>query len=237
MQPWREQRKWRKHMISEQHKRLVMRVVNVFETGTPEGKYDALVVMADGKNKSRQITYGRSQTTEQGSLKELVRLYIAKAGAHANALSEYVDRIGVVPLADDATFKNLLKQAGSDPVMRATQDQFFEDRFYRRALEFFDTNRFTMPLSLLVIYDSYIHSGSIPDFLRARFPEKVPARGGGEKEWIKAYVDTRHEWLRTHSNELLPKTVYRTQCFKDQISADNWDLSTLPISANRVNVS
>jgi chitosanase len=224
-------------MISEQHKYLVMRVVNVFETGSPEGKYDALVVMADGKNNSRQITYGRSQTTEQGNLQELVRLYIANGGAHANALSEYVDRIGVVPLADDAAFKNLLKKAGSDPVMRATQDEFFEDRYYRRALQFFDSNGFTMPLSLLVIYDSYIHSGGVPGFLRERFPEKVPSRGGDEKEWIRAYVDTRHKWLQAHSNELLRKTIYRTRCFKDQISADNWGCNTLPISANGVNVA
>lgn len=224
-------------MISDQQKRLVMRVVNVFETGTPDGKYDALVVMADGKNNSRQITYGRSQTTEQGNLRELVQMYIAKGGAHANALAQYVDRIGVVPLADDAAFKSVLKQAGNDPVMHATQDQFFEDRYYRRALKFFDDNGFTLPLSLLVIYDSYIHSGGVPDFLRSRFPEKVPARGGPEEAWVRAYVDTRHEWLRTHSNELLQRTIYRTRCFKEQMTAENWSLATLPIAANGVKVS
>ncbi len=41
-----------------------------------------------------------------------------------------------------------------------------------------------------------------------------------------AYVDTRHRWLANHGNLLLRKTIiYRTQCFKDQIDNDNWDLS------------
>ncbi len=59
-------------MITETHKYLIQKVINVFETGTPEGKYDMLVVYPDGKGGSRQITYGRSQTTEQGNLSQLL---------------------------------------------------------------------------------------------------------------------------------------------------------------------
>jgi chitosanase len=224
-------------MISEGTKRLVQRVVNVFETGTAEGRYDALVIYPDGKNGSRQITYGRSQTTEQGNLKKLVMLYIQNGGVLRDKLFPFLDRIGREPLADDVRFKTaLIKAAREDPVMRSTQDHFFDLVYYNPALGFFEENGFTLPLSFLIVYDSYIHSGRVPPFLRKRFGEYPPAQGGNEKKWIASYVDIRHQWLKYHSNGLLRKTIYRTQCFKDQLAASNWKLDRLPIVANGVNV-
>ena len=74
---------------------------------------------------------------------------------------------------------------------------------------------------MLVIYDSFIHSGSILPFLRQKFTENVPVNGGDEKKWIKQCVDTRHNWLENHSKLILRNTIYRTQCFKNQIKANN----------------
>jgi chitosanase len=222
-------------MITHANKRLIERVVNAFETGSPEGKYDGLVVLADGKKKTRQITYGRSQTTEQGNLKKLLQRYIQNSGAFSAQVVPYVERLGKIPLADDSTFKDLLIQAArEDPIMRITQDEFFDAEYYARALRFFEQNQFTLPLSLLVIYDSYIHSGGVPTFLRKRFGEFPPRAGGDEKKWSSSYVDIRHQWLKHHANALLRKTIYRTQCFKDQIAADNWLLDKLPLMANGI---
>ena len=225
-------------MITESIKQLIERVVNVFETGTPDGKYDSLVIYRDGKNDTRQITYGRSQTTEQGNLKKLLLLYIQNGGMYADKFSPYMDRVGEISLVGNATFKRLLKQSAvDDEIMRKTQDQFFDQVYYDPALHFFEQNGFTLPLSLLVIYDSCIHSGGVPRFLRKRFGEFPPAAGGDEKKWTTSYVDIRHQWLKYHNNELLRKTIYRTQCFKDQIAADNWNLDKLPIMANKVAVT
>lgn len=225
-------------MISSTTKSLIQRIINTFETGRPEGKYDSLVVMADGKDKSRQVTFGRSQTTEQGNLKRLLEMYVGKGGVFATQLSPFLNQIGVKPLADDAAFKNLLQQAArQDPVMKTTQDEFFDQSYYTPAFGFFNTNGFALPLSLLVIYDSYIHSGGMRDFLRQRFPEVVPSRGGDEKAWVTAYVNVRHDWLATHENELLRRTIYRTQCFKDLIAAGNWNLDKLPVIAHGVAVN
>lgn len=164
-------------MITEPIKRLIERVVNVFETGTPDGKYSQITILADGKNGSRQITYGRSQTTEQGNLAKLIEMYIRNNGTFAEQFSKYIDKIGKQPLVDNKTFKDLLRSAGKeDEIMRSTQDEFFDLAYYKPAYEFFATNGFELPLSLLVIYDSYIHSGSIPQFLRKRFGEYPPAK-------------------------------------------------------------
>lgn len=58
-------------------------------------------------------------------------------------------------------------------------------------------NGFSLPLSALVIYDSFIHSGSILYFLRKRFHEMPTAKGGDEKTWIRQYVGVRQNCLRT----------------------------------------
>lgn len=225
-------------MITAENKNLIERVINVFETGTPEGKYSQITILADGRNGSRQITYGRSQTTEQGNLAKLIEMYIRNGGIYSVQFSNYLNRIGNQPLADNKTFKDLLKKSAlEDPVMRATQNEFFDLIYYKPAFEFFDKNGFTLPLSLLVIYDSYIHSGGILQLLRKRFGEYPPAKGGDEKKWITSYVDIRHQWLKYHSNPILQRTIYRTQCFKNQITNDNWMLDKQPVTANGVNVN
>lgn len=223
-------------MISSTQKSKILQVVNVFETGSKQGKYDTLVVYADGKNNSKQITYGRSQTTEQGNLKALLQLYVAKKGKFANEFKPYILDLGKKPLWDNTKFKNLLrKSAREDEVMKLSQDEFFDTLYYQPALHFFEKNKFAQALSLLVIYDSFIHSGSVPAFLRERFPENIPVNGGDEKKWIKQYVDIRHSWLEFHKRTILRKTIYRTQCFKNQIKSDNWNLSK-EIIANSVKV-
>ncbi len=205
-------------------KKIILQVVNVFETGTPEGKYDKITVLPDGRGGSRQITYGRSQTTEQGNLKALIELYIEKEGLFAAPFAAYLPKIGTQPLSQDVEFRRLLtKSARLDPVMRAAQDEFFDQLYYQPAESFFEYNRFELPLSMLVIYDSYIHSGSILPKLRNRFPERTPRNGGSEEAWIKAYVNTRHHWLANHNRHVVRKTIYRTQCFKNQIEAGNWE--------------
>lgn len=223
--------------ISANQKRKIMQVINVFETGTPTGNYSNISIYADGPvingQRIKQITYGRSQTTEYGVLKILIQQYIANNGQFASQLKPYVDKIGKQPsLCTDTTFKSLLKNAGqNDPIMKTTQDVFFDQLYYQPAFKWFTSMKFTLALSLLVIYDSFIHSGSIPVFLRQKFPESVPVNGGDEKKWITQYVAARHDWLGHHSNKILRSTVYRPITFEKVIFQNNWDL-TQPIDAH-----
>ncbi|MGZ8186217.1 MAG: chitosanase [Methylobacter sp.] len=224
--------------LTEQQKRICEHVINVFESGSIEGNYSAISIYADGPHGIRQVTYGRSQTTEYGNLEELIKIYAGSNGIYSAQLQPYIARIGVMPLVDNEQFKQLLRDAGkNDPLMRKAQDDFFDKRYFQRAMLWADNNGFTLPLSALVIYDSFIHSGSIPDFLRKHFPEALPAKNGDEKTWISLYVKARQDWLSMASNRILQKTIYRTQCFKNEIAKDNWNLSQLPIAANGINVS
>jgi chitosanase len=224
-------------------KKKIEQVVNAFETGSAQGNYGELVKYKDytdpdTKTLMVQITFGRSQTTEFGHLKALVQDYVNDKGIYADDLLPYLNRLGKKPsLATDANFCNALINAGKkDPIMKKCQDDLFEAKYYQPAYHWFTSNGFTLPLSMLVIYDSTIHSGGILSFLRKRFPTTVPANGGDEKEWISNYVQVRNDWLATHKNTILQSTVYRTKCFRDQIQNNNWDLSK-PMKANGVSIT
>jgi chitosanase len=223
-------------------KKKVMQVVNAFETGSAQGNYNALVKYKDYKDPATntlmvQVTFGRSQTTEFGHLKALIQDYVNSGGVYANTFSPYLNRIGQQPsLATDNVFCTALIEAGkNDPLMKKCQDDLFEVKFYQPAYNWFTTKGFTFPLSMLVIYDSTIHSGSILSFLCKRFSTAFPVYGGNEKEWITNYVNARNNWLATNSNPLLQKTVYRTGCLLSQVKNNNWDL-VQPISANGVSI-
>jgi chitosanase len=225
-------------MVLTSGQRLVCeRIINVFETGSIVGDYSNISIFDDGPDDIRQITYGRAQTTEYGNLRQLVQMYVDGGGLLAEQLRPFVPRIGLSALVDDQTFKGLLRRAGAeDPIMRSTQDVFFEQVYFQPALRWANDNGFTLPLSMLVIYDSFIHSGSIRELLRSRFEELLPARGGREKVWIQQYVQVRHNWLANHPKPILRKTIYRTRDLLREIGRDNWTLALLPISANGVPV-
>lgn len=224
--------------LSTKQKSLLEKVINVFETGSTAGNYSAISIYADGPNDIKQITYGRSQTTEYGNLRELVNKYVASNGTYSKKLKPFAEKVGTFPLTDDATFKDLLKKAGKeDTIMRKVQDEFFDNRYYKPAVKWAKDNGFILPLSGLVIYDSFIHSGSILWTIRGMFDESPPNLGGNEIEWTTAYVNARHTWLANHHREAVRKTIYRTQCFKNEIKRGNWTLGTTPITANGIKVS
>jgi chitosanase len=222
-------------MITAENKIRILSVLSIFETGHRDADYGDVTVLKDATNEDGshffQITYGRHQTTEQSHLKELLSRYIENKGQFADQISPNLSKIGNGALAQNKEFLALLRKAGNeDSVMQDTQDTFFDEVYYNPAFEFFTQNGFTLPLSMLVIYDSYIHSGSIKDYLRKRFNEVPPRRGGLEKAWIKAYVKVRHEWLTNHQNEILRRTNYRTEAFQREIDRNNWDLAQ-PVAA------
>ena len=213
----------------------IVQVLNVWETGSKEGNYGAYVTYADFTykgNNYRQITYGKSQTTEFGNLKKLLQMYINNDGTYKDELAPYIDRIGVIEngnpksLWQDKNLKKILVDAGNnDEIMKATQDVFFDNYYFQPAVAWFIHYGFTKPLSLLVIYDSFIHSGQIFPFLRQKFSAYPPSmEGGSEVDWITQYTQTRHDWLKNHSKDVVQKSKYRTQKLLELIQDNNWNL-------------
>lgn len=217
-------------VIQDALKEKIESVIKVFETGSTKSRYDYISVFRDGRKvrgrKTMQITYGKMQTTEQGNLAELIEMYCDKPNAkYASAFDDYIDKIGVTPLSSNESFKRLLVAASYDSAMREAQDDFFDKCYWQPCLRWCENEGFKLPLSLLAIYDSFIHSGSIMSFLRQRFRENTPINKGNEKKWVTEYIKVRDAWLEYHDDALLRKTDYRTDCILEQIRLENWDLS------------
>jgi chitosanase len=212
---------------------FIKKVLLCFEQSSTQIKYDKIYTWNDGPNKIKQITLSFG-ITEYGNLKKFIQSYCDKNGKYKTELNEYISKISSTPLADNLTFINLLKEAAEDPVMQQCQEEAFINYYIQPALKWCDTNKFTLPLSKLVISDSFLHSGSILKFLRDKFAEKVPANGGKEKIWIEEYCKARKSWLSTSSSKLLRNTVYRPNYFLSCISNNDWELNKPPYKPNGV---
>jgi chitosanase len=231
-------------MINPISKKKIIETLNVVETSTREGNYAKISKFFDGPGKRQQITYGRSQLTEYGFLPKLISRYEASSGLFSKEFTKYKDKIGGThpSLVKDIVFLNLLTKSANDPIMKRLQDEIFEVEYWMPALIFWKENGFVLPLSLLVIYDTAIHSGpalnnpkTLFHRLRNRFKEPIPKNGGDEKKWVESYVKVRHDWLINNSSEDLVRSSYRTKCYLELIKNGNWDLSQ-PFKMNGVTI-
>jgi chitosanase len=207
-------------------------VVNVFETGRIRGDYGAITVI---KGDNGHLSYGRSQVSlGSGNLFKLLDLYCGQQGAKFAAdLQPQLHRFkGIdITLDTDDKVKALLVQDGKeDPVMRASQDQYFNQAFLGPACSDAEAFGVTIALGQTVVYDSHIQGGW--SILSTRIG-KVGTRG--EKDWVANYVQMRRDWLSTRQPPV-PATVYRMDSFKDLIQTGNFEL-TLPFLVHGVRIS
>lgn len=224
-------------MIPKDKELLMHEVINAFEQGTKETRYDVIYIYHDGPKKIRQITVSFG-ITEYGNLKKLIVNYINAKGALADKFKPYVDKIGKEPLVDDDTFKSLIIQAARDEqLMRDQMEDIYEEIYFDPAYTWFTRNGFTTNLSMMVCLDTFIHSGSFLPFLLKKMGNNVPVKTlAQEKAWIKEYVTVRRQWLATASNAILHGTVYRMDFMNTQIKNGNWNLD-VPFTANDVKFS
>lgn len=206
-----------------------LQIINCFENSQKERDYTSVYTWNDGPNKQKQITISTG-FTQAGNAQRVVKEYIKNDGRYAEEFSKY--DWDDLSLSYNRSLISKLKKAGEEKAMRDAQDKVYQERYIDPALKWFHENGFTKPLSFLVIFDSFLHSGSIMGFLRKRFSARPPASGGLEQEWIEQYIDTRHSWLWSKGGQLRTSS-YRTKCLKEQIRKDNWDLEQ-PVNANGV---
>jgi chitosanase len=234
-------------MLTELQKRTIQAMVNVFETGKPAGDYSCVTLLPGDPGR---LTYGRSQATlASGNLWRLLQGYCASAsGAPAEGLRAYLARLEAcdTSLDADAHLRVLLSEAGSDPVMRSIQDEFFDRTYWDPASLAAHMLGIETALGTGVVYDSFIHGawarlrnatnaqvGVAP--MGASTRERASERDPSERRWIGAYITVRRDWLAGHANPLLRRTVYRMDTFATLVAAGNWDL-VLPIEAHGVRI-
>jgi len=219
-------------MLTELQKKTAQAIVNIFETGKTVGDYGSVTVL---KGDTGHLTYGRSQTTlASGNLALLIHAYCNSGGEFSEQLKPFLpafDRRDI-KLDSNEKVKSILRQAGNDPIMRKTQDEFFDRIYWMPALISADSTGISKPLGVAVVYDSKIH-GSFERIKNMTNEQYGHSENTGEENWIKAYVETRRHWLATHSNTLLHQTVYRMDTFLKLINENKWDLQ-LPLTVKNI---
>lgn len=202
-------------------------VVNLFETGQVLGDYGSVTVLPGDTG---HLTYGRSQTTlGSGNLAVLVDRYCTQPGARfGTRLRDWRASLKARDRAldRDQQLHNLLRACADDPVMRDVQDRFFDDSYWQPAVRAAARLGIRFPLGVAIVYDSWVHGSW--GAMRDRTDRGGTVQRSGEKEWLERYVDTRREWLATHPNLLLRKTVYRMDAFRGLMDQGYWGLE-LPL--------
>lgn len=216
---------------------LIRRILSVAETDAAKWNPAAVYVYNDGNNGRKQCTLSIGFTADGGNLRKVLERYIEKDGIYSEQFAPWIALLKAGDPGTDSDFIALLKKVGKEePLMMEVQEEMFDKLYLGPAFEWASKYGFGKQLSYLVIADSFLHSGSMLDFLMNRFPEKKPSDGGNEEDWIHAYANTRREWLANHSNKILRGTVYRCDCYLYEMERGNWDLAVAPISMHGTKV-
>jgi chitosanase len=218
--------------MNELQQNTARAIVNVFETGRVPGNYAAVAVL---KGDSGHLSYGRSQAAlGSGVLFQLLDGYCQKQSAkYAAQLQPYLPRFKNKDstLDTDDALKALLKLAATnDPVMRLTQDQFFDCRYLAPACSDAAALGVVEPLGATVIYDSRIQGGW--PLLKQRIGPVTPR---GSKDWVRRYLALRKAWLKSLAPPL-PSTVYRMDSFDSLVKLENWNLD-LPVTVHSIAIT
>jgi chitosanase len=222
-------------MLTELQKKAAQAIVNIFETGKPEGEYGKVTLLSGDPG---HLTYGRSQTTlASGNLYLLIKAYTEREdAAFGDALDAYLTRLANRDTALDQERRlwRLLRDAGDDPVMQDVQDAFFDRVYWAPSQKAAGIAGISTGLGSSVVYDSRIHGSWAR--MRDRTIERHGAvEGIGEKAWIVKYVATRKEWLANHLIKILNKTTYRMEAFQTLIGQDKWGLE-LPFTVRGIRI-
>ena len=148
-------------MLTATQKKTAEAIINIFETSSVSGDYGKVTLIAGDTG---HLTYGRSQTTlGSGNLHKLIQVYCNNPGARFRAvLAPFLPRFaaGDFSLDHEQHLHNILSASADDPVMRETQDMFFDEAYWQPAERFSNQLGVTTPLGMAVVYDSIVHGSA-----------------------------------------------------------------------------
>lgn len=201
-------------------------IIRCFEAGRPLGGY---ATVTDVKSDPGGVSYGWFQAADAGgALDQVVQVYMDVKGSLATEFEPFLDLLADprLPLRGNSSFLRLLRRAAEDPKMRRAQDFVFESRYGAPAAEYAArVLGLRTALGYAIVLDSFVHSGTVPSSIRARFPEVPPSKGGDESAWLSAYVEARRAWLAAKVG-ILARTTYRMDTFRTLLRERNFGLVT-----------
>jgi chitosanase len=220
--------------VTHEQRRAIDAIVCIHETGrlpSPEA-YSTVALLHDGAG----LSVGKHQSTDRANSLDLtVKRYIESGGIYADALKPYYVRLvanetATVDPNDPPQWvldlMEVLRKAGTDPLMQEAQDYVFDQNYYAPAAAKCRELGLVTALAHLIMYDVHVQSGAQRvDKLRNLFPERPPSTGGSESLWVQAFLKARGDWLRGHSSPVIQKTIYRVNWLQKLVEAQHWDLA------------
>jgi Glycosyl hydrolase family 46 len=216
---------------------LIRRVLSIAECGKPVWDPGQTFVYNDGTGGRKQCTLSVGFTADGGNLRKMLERYVEVEGKFAAQFKDWIAALKQNDPLTNPSFRELCRKAGKeDPLFMEAQEWAFDQYYLGPAFRWAEEYGFKEPLSLMVIADSFLHSGSMRPQLMNAFPEKKPSAGGNERIWIEQYCKARKDWLANHSNRLLRNTTYRVDCYLQEVAQENWSLdkSELVMNGQRV---
>lgn len=136
--------------IDQQLDRKIWEILGQYESGR---NYSAI-------NES-ELSYGWLQAYLGASLYELIALYRENRGQYAAQFEPYMPQLQARTraLLYDENLKQLLRDAGNDPIMHKTQWDFFHIMYLNPAFKVAKLRDWKLPISYLALADSFIHNG------------------------------------------------------------------------------
>jgi len=186
--------------LNNPHKKeMAMRIVSSAENSSTDWKaqYTYIEDIGDGRGYTAGIIGFCSGC---GDMRELVQRYTDQKPN--NVLAKYLPALSAVEGTGsheglDPHFTKDWKQAAADPVFRAAQDQE-RDRVYLNPAVAQAKQDGLRALGQFIYFDAIVMHGNGPDQdsfgsirKNALRKAKPPSQGGGEKEYLKAFLDAR----------------------------------------------
>lgn len=219
---------------------FILRILQTAENGSPSWGFSQISIMHDGPNRRLQLTYG-IQFDEAGDLGKLLSMYCSEGGQYGTQIAPYLQAVNkgtpsATILSQAKGFQSLLRQAGTDKIMQDLEIKLFMETSWNPAVKWSKQNGFVLPLSFLIIADSFLQSNQMLGFLLRRVQSKTPvADRQAEQEWITSYATARNKWLEA-SGGALTVSSYRTKCYLSMIQRSDWQLNSM-VSMNGYRLS
>ncbi|MBC8031853.1 MAG: chitosanase [Pyrinomonadaceae bacterium] len=201
--------------ISDTQLKRVLSVINIHETGRADINL-ASTWLTDN------LIFGPKEILGE------LEAYLGNPQArYQQQLQPWMERVrtNAAGLRGDGAFKALLEKMATDPVMNAITEDAYRTKYLNPALQVADELGVKTVLGLGAIVDTRIHQGTSAKSFAEHVATQLggtPRSGVDEKQWIKAFLETRLE--RAGNRMTARLIVKRAKFFLDQAARNNWDL-------------
>ena len=221
---------------------VIWAIVNVFESGRPEGDPQAFQNHDDGV-----IRYGKhGATLASGMLAHVLTRFFeySQSPASQTLQADFEKRIQrrAPQLRKNQRLRRLLIEVGAEPAMSSAQDAVFDREYYQPVVDFAQQLGLTAPLSLACLYDAQVQGGlsqlihETNDTLGGTGVGRMGARGLiGEEAWLRTFLDKREARLwhlagdyaavgQADTADALRKSTLRVQALRRLLETKQWAL-------------